>query len=295
MSLIAFSSDIELVDTTMVLAMSGWVDAASVSTNAAERIVQDADKIAAFDPDELFDYRSSRPVMHFTSGDLTKIAWPRLEVFHRHIDGTDFLVVLGNEPDFRWRELTSDLAKIARKFDVTKLITLGAVPAQMPHTRPVRVVCTTSDPELLLDGDEVLDEDLVVPGAAVSALRHGMAEIGFPAIGYWAQVPFYLPQFLHGSFHAASLSLLERVEAHTGVHIEVGDLADAAANQLDRINTDVAENEEAQRFVDHLEQIYDSDDEDEESPPVIAFDEIPSADEIGEQVERFLRSAQDED
>ncbi|MEN8233940.1 MAG: PAC2 family protein [Actinomycetota bacterium] len=295
MSLIAFASNIELVDTTMVLAMSGWVDAASVSTNAVERIAVDSDKIAAFVPDELFDYRSSRPVMHFTSGELTKIAWPRLEVFHRSIEGTDFVVVIGNEPDFRWRELTLDLAKIARKFDVTKLITLGAVPAQMPHTRPVRVVCTTSDPELLLDGDEVLDEDLVVPGAAVSALRHGMAEIGFPSIGYWAQVPFYLPQFLHGSFHAASLSLLERVEAHTGVHIPVEGLADHAAEQLDRVNAEIAENEEAQRFVDHLEQVYDTDDEDEDSPPVITFEEIPSADEIGEQVERFLRSASDDE
>ena len=104
--MIAFASDLELADTTMVLAMSGWVDAASVSTNAAERIAEGGRQIAAFDPDALFDYRSSRPVMHFTSGELTEIAWPRLEVFHRGIDGVDFVIVKGHEPDFRWKELT---------------------------------------------------------------------------------------------------------------------------------------------------------------------------------------------
>jgi predicted ATP-grasp superfamily ATP-dependent carboligase len=295
MSLIAFASDLELADTTMVLAMSGWVDAASVSTNAAERIAEGGRQIAAFDPDALFDYRSSRPVMHFTSGELTEIAWPRLEVFHRGIDGVDFVIVKGHEPDFRWKELTTALAEVARKYGVTKLVTLGAVPAQMPHTRPVRVVCTTSHPELLLDGDEVLDEDLVVPGAAVSALRHGMGELGFPAIGYWAQVPFYLPQFVHEPFHAASLSLLERVEAHTGVHIPVDGLADDAAAQIDRLNTDIAANDEARRFVSHLEHLHDNADDDEESPPVITFDDMISADEIGEQVERFLRSTSDDD
>lgn len=295
MSLIAYASDVDLANPIMVLAMSGWVDAASVSTNAAERIADGGDTVAAFDPDALFDYRSSRPVMHFRSGELMQIEWPRLEVVHRSIDGVDLLVVFGNEPDFQWKQLTADLAGLADRYGVARLITLGAVPAQMPHTRPVRIVCTTSDVDLLLGEDEVLDEDLVVPGAAVSALRQGMAEAGVPAIGYWAQVPFYLPQYLRAPFHAGSLSLLERVEAHAGVHFAAKSLADEAVAQIDRVNGDVQENEEARQFVEHLEQLHDTKDDDEDSSPVITFEEIPSADEIGEQVERFLRSASDDE
>jgi len=290
MNMLSMEADVELHNPVMLLAMSGWVDAASVGTGTAERIAGDGDVIARFDPDLLFDYRSSRPVLHFTAGQLSKIVWPRLEIVHRSIDGRDLLIVVGNEPDFRWMELTRSLAEIAGRYAVTKLVTLGAVPAPVPHTRPVRVVCTTSDPSLLLDGDQVLPGDLVVPGAAVSVLRQGVVDTGIPAIGYWVQVPHYL----QSPFHPGVLSLLERSGDQVGVTFPPGDLATQATDQIGEINADLADREDARSYVERLERIHDEGDG-EAASPIISFENIPSPDEIGAEVERFLRSASDDD
>jgi len=101
MPLLSFVKDLDLDRPIMLLAMSGWVDAASIGTDAVELIAEGGEVVAAFEPDELFDYRSSRPVLTFSSGELAEISWPRLEITHRSIDGIDLLIVWGNEPDFR--------------------------------------------------------------------------------------------------------------------------------------------------------------------------------------------------
>ena len=286
MSLLSFASDLELDRPVMLLAMSGWVDAAAVGTDTAERIADGGDVVAAFEPDALFDYRSSRPTLHFADGELTDIVWPRLEIIHRSVEGVDLLVATGNEPDFRWQELTREFVALTKRYNVSKFVTLGAVPAPVPHTRPVRVVCTTSDAGLLQDGDEVMPDELVVPGAAVSVLRQGVGDAGMPAIGYWAQVPHYLQT----PFHAGVLGLIERVGGQIGVRFPVGDLALDASAQLEQIDLDLADRDDARQYVDRLERLQD------ERPEYIApFQEVPSADEIGAEVERFLRSAGDED
>lgn len=286
MSLLSHASDLDLDQPVMLLAMTGWVDAASVGTDTAERIASGGDVVAAFEPDALFDYRSSRPTLHFSSGDLTDIVWPRLEVIHRSVDEIELLIAIGNEPDFRWQELTREFVKLARRYNVSKFVTLGAVPAPVPHTRPVRVVCTTSDPDLLRDGDDVMPDELVVPGAAVSVLRQGIADAGLPAIGYWAQVPHYL----QSPFHPGVLGLTERVGRQIDVRFPIGDLALEASAQLEQIDADLAERDDARQYVERLELM-----QDERPELVTPFQEVPSADEIGAEVERFLRSAEDED
>lgn len=286
MSLLSHASDLELDQPVMLLAMSGWVDAASVGTDTAERIAGGGEVVAAFEPDALFDYRSSRPTLHFSDGDLTDIVWPRLEIIHRSVDGIDLLIATGNEPDFRWQELTREFVDLTRRYNVSKFVTLGAVPAPVPHTRPVRVLCTTSDTELLRDGDEVMPEELVVPGAAVSVLRQGVSDAGLPAIGYWAQVPHYL----QGPFHNGVLGLIERVGGQVGVRFPIGELALEATSQLEQIDADLAERDDARQYVERLELM-----QDERPELVTPFQEVPSADEIGAEVEKFLRSTGDED
>jgi predicted ATP-grasp superfamily ATP-dependent carboligase len=291
MNLLSFATDLDLDRPIMLLAMSGWVDAASVGTDAIEIIAEGGEVVAAFEPDELFDYRSSRPVLNFSSGELTEISWPRLEIVQRTIDGIDLLIATGNEPDFRWQQLTREFVELANRYDVRRFVTLGAVPAPVPHTRPIRVVCTTSDPELLLDADEVLPNDLVVPGAAVSVLRQGVADAGIPAIGYWVQTPHYL----QSPFHPGVLSLIERVGDQIGVEFPTADLAEKASDQLEDIDSDLSERPDAREYVERLEQMQDRQAEQNEPPPVFSFEDIPSPDEIGAEVEKFLRSAEEED
>ncbi len=295
MNLLSFAKDLELDRPIMLLAMSGWVDAASVGTDAIELIAEGGELIAAFEPDELFDYRSSRPVLSFSSGELTDVSWPRLVIVHRVVDGTDLLIATGNEPDFRWQQLTREFVELAERYGVSRFVTLGAVPAPVPHTRPVRVVCTTSDAGLLLDADDVLPNDLVVPGAAVSVLRQGIADAGIPAIGYWVQTPHYLQAFLQTRFHPGVLSLLERVGAQVGIPFPIGDLAEKAAAQLEELDHVLTERADAKEYVEHLERMQDEQDEKDEPTPIISFDNLPSPDEIGAEVEKFLRSASDDE
>jgi proteasome assembly chaperone (PAC2) family protein len=290
MRLLSFANDIDLDRPIMLLAMSGWVDAASVGTDAIELIIDGGDVIAAFEPDALFDYRSSRPVLSFSSGELTEISWPRLEIVQRTVDGVDLLIVSGNEPDFRWQQLTREFVELADRYNVSRFVTLGAVPAPVPHTRPVRVVCTTSDPDLLLEADEMLPNDLVVPGAAVSVLRQGIADAGIPAIGYWVQTPHYL----QNPFYPGVLSLMERVGDQVAVEFPLADLAEKASAQLEEIDSDLSERSDAKQYVERLEQMHDRQDEQDQPPPIFSFEDIPSPDEIGAEVEKFLRSTEDE-
>jgi proteasome assembly chaperone (PAC2) family protein len=285
MTLYEYQQDVRLEDPVMVLAMSGWVDASSVGTDAAGRLAEDGDVIATFDRDALFDYRSSRPVLHFEAGELSQIVWPRLEVVHSSIEGRDLVVVTGSEPDFRWMELGSEMLRLVGELGVQRLITLGAVPAQVPHTRPVRVVCTTSGPDLLLDGDDLLPDDLVVPGAAVSILRDRLSHEGISSVGYWVQVPHYLNQ----PFAAGVLALLDRVGRQLGVTVPVGGLSDEAEDQRRDIDAMLEDRADAREYVERLESMV------EEKPPPPDFEALPSADEIGAEVERFLRRASEED
>jgi len=285
MTLISFATDLDLNDPIMLLAMSGWVDAASVGTDAADRMSDGGDVIAAFEADALFDYRSSRPTLHFSAGKLIETVWPRLEIIHRTVDDVDLLFVVGNEPDFRWKELIGEFVGLTERYGVKKFVTLGAVPAPVPHTRPVRVVCTTSDEALLREGDEVLPDDLVVPGAAVSVLRQGVADAGIPAIGYWAQVPHYL----QAPFHPGVLSLIERVGGQVGVRFPIGDLALEASTQLEQIDADLSERDDARQYVERLEQMQ------EDGPELVSPLQVLPADEIGAEVEKYLRTASDDD
>jgi proteasome assembly chaperone (PAC2) family protein len=285
MTLYELQKDVQLEDPVMVLAMSGWVDAASVGTDAAGWLAEDGDVIATFDRDALFDYRSSRPVLHFEAGELSRIVWPRLEVVHSSIEGRDLIVVTGSEPDFRWMELGSEMLRLVGELGVQRLITLGAVPAQVPHTRPVRVVCTTSGPDLLLEGDDLIPDDLVVPGAAVSILRDHLSQAGISSVGYWVQVPHYLNQ----PFAAGVIALLERVGRQLGVTVPVGSLSTEAEDQRSDIDAMLEDRADAREYVERLENMV------EEKPPSPDFEALPSADEIGAEVERFLRRASEED
>lgn len=282
-----------LDEPAMLLALSGWVDAASVGTDAADRVAAGGTTIVEFDRDALFDYRSSRPQLRFQDGDLDEIVWPQLTVSHRVIGGKDVLVMTGNEPDFRWIQLAEETASLAETLGVARLVTVGSVPAALPHTIEPRVMTTASAPELLTDEDTVLPGTLVVPGAAVSVLRDRLVRAGVAAVGYWAQVPHYLNR----PWHDGVLALLERVQRHLGLTLDLDELRFAAGEQTRELERNLAERPEAQEYVEKLEEIAaDADDLESWSPSgPLDSDELPSADELADEVERFLRGTASDD
>lgn len=214
---------------SVVVALDGWVDAGAASTTAARLLTDGGEVVATFDPDLLFDYRSRRPTLEIVDGRPSELTWPELVLRRSRPGGRDLLVLTGPEPDYRWRELAEAAVELATRLGIVEWISLGAIPAAVPHTRPVPILGTASRPGLLR-GDVLAGPagTLTVPSAALSVLDHAVSQAGIPAVGYFAQVPHYLT----GPYPAAAVELLRAVGLHLGLDVDLarypGKLASSA-------------------------------------------------------------------
>lgn len=264
----------DLVAPTVVVAFDAWVDAGSAATNASDTIADtNAPALATFDADLLFDYRARRPTLDIVDGRPASLDWPELAIRRTILRDQDVLVLTGPEPDFRWRELADDLIAFARQMDVAQWITLGAIPAAVPHTRPVPILGTESSPGLLRGNVAPGPSGLLrVPAAAVSMLEIAMAEAGIPAIGYFAQVPHYIS----GEYAPAAIALLETLGRHLDVEIDVTALRSEAQLLRTRLDAATAADEKTRSYVERLETMVDE-------------ARLPAGDELISEIERFLR------
>ncbi|HSH22281.1 MAG TPA: PAC2 family protein [Candidatus Caenarcaniphilales bacterium] len=273
MSLVRLTGAADLISPTVVVAFDAWVDAGSASSTAAQQLADRGSMLASFDADVLYDYRARRPTLDIIDGRPASLDWPELTLRRTRLAERDVLVLSGPEPDFRWRELASELASLARHLEVDQWISLGAIPAAVPHTRPVPVLGTESSPGLLRGGVRPGPDGLLrVPSAALSVLDITVAEAGIPAIGYFAQIPHYVS----GQYPAAAVELLRAIEAHLGVDISVRTLQDEADQMRIRLDTATALDEKTRAYVTRLEGMVDE-------------ARLPSGDELITEIERFLR------
>ena len=146
MALYQLTEPADLVAPTMIAAFDGWVDAGTAATTAAAQVALGGDLVASFEGDMLFDYRARRPVLEIKDGRMSSLAWRELTIRHRRIGDRDLLVLTGVEPDFRWREFSDAVLDIAGRLGVAQWISLGAIPAAVPHTRSVPIIGTESSP-----------------------------------------------------------------------------------------------------------------------------------------------------
>ena len=273
-SLISLIDKVDLHEPAAVVAFDAWVDAGSAATSAVEALVaQDAPALARFDADVLYDYRARRPTLEIADGRPARLSWPDLALRHALVSGRDLVVLSGPEPDFRWRELAANLVSLARQVGIREWISLGAIPAAVPHTRPVPILGTESSPGLLrgnvLPGPAGL---LRVPAAAISVLDVAMGEAGIPAVGYFAQVPHYVS----GPYPVAALALLEALGTHLGAHLESVALRTEAELLRTRLDSATAVDEKTRTYVERLESLADE-------------ERLPAGDELINDIERFLR------
>jgi hypothetical protein len=259
----------------LIVAMQGWVNAGNVGTEASDHIAGDGALVAAFDPDALFDYRSNRPVVDFVDGRLEEIDWPHLSLRRARYGPRDVLLLNGNEPDWQWKALGRSIAELAGRLGVVEVVSLGGVPAATPHTYPTPLLTTASRQDQIGETEQLPEGLLRVPGAAVNIVERALTDQGIPAVGFWAQVPHYVA----GTYYAGAVALVDRVARHLGLTIPLGDLVDRVAEQRQQLDATVAAQPDSQAYLDRLESI------------AAAQGEIPSADNIAAQVERFLRDA----
>ncbi len=266
----------------LIMGLAGWGDAAAVASDAADWIAESGDVIVSFDPDAIFDYRSNRPILRFSSGMMTSLTWPRMDIVHVKPSGKDVLVVVGNEPDFAWAAIAEALVDLVGVLGVSHLVTLGAVPAPVRHAATTAAFCTATDPRLLLAGDETLIDDIVVPASAGTVFRAAIEEAGTPAIGYWAQIP----QYVGRPYEPAIYSLLVKVRGQIGVDFDLSSLAAEAEEQVAKLDEILEQRADARAFVEGLDLRVGT----TSSVP----ENLPTADEIADEVAEFLRDAQEE-
>jgi len=257
----------------LVAAFDSWIDAGDASSAAADTLAGDGPIVVDFDADSLFDYRSRRPTLEIHDGRLADLTWPGLTLRHRHVAGRDLLVMSGAEPDFRWREFAADVVDIVRDLDVALWISLGAIPAAVPHTRAVNVLGSTSRPGLLL-GDVAPGPAgiLRVPSAAISVLESSVGAAGVAACGYYAQVPHYIS----GPYPAAAVALLTAVGRHVETDLVDPALIEEAGQLRERLDAAAALEDTTRAYVERLEAMVDE-------------ERLPSGDDLISEIERFLR------
>jgi proteasome assembly chaperone (PAC2) family protein len=263
----------DLVAPTMIAAFDGWVDAGAAATTAAAQLAEGGELVATFEGDLLFDYRARRPTLEIRGGRMASLTWRELTIRRSRIGERDLLVLTGVEPDFRWREFCDAVLDIASRLGVAQWISLGAIPAAVPHTRAVPIMGTESEAGLLRGNVRPGPEGLLrVPAAALSVLEMMMARSGTTAVGYFAQVPHYVS----GPYPVAALALLRTLERHIGVSIPAGALEDDARQLGTHLDSLAKGDETTRAYVERLESMVDE-------------ERLPAGDELISEIERFLR------
>lgn len=263
-----------LVAPVLIAAFDGWIDAAGAATSSANHLAEGAEVLASFDVDSLNDYRARRPVLDVVDGVLARMQWPDIVLRHAKVGGRDLLVLVGPEPDYKWKQLGNDVMELALRLGVVEWISLGAIPAAVPHTRPVPVLATASSEAILRDGEQQGPGGVLrVPAAALSAIEMTVAGAGIPAIGYYAQVPHYVGTT---AYAPATLALLQHLERRLGITIPLGSLADEAIEQRQRLDAAIAEDDDSREYLTRLESL-------------ASEERVPSGDEIASEIERYLR------
>ncbi len=263
----------ELDGPVLVAALEGWVDAGAAGTTAATQLAEGGTLVATFDSDAIYDYRARRPTLDIRDGRPRHLDWPALEMRATRIGDRDLVVLRGPEPDYRWRELSSAMVEVAKRLGVASWASLGAIPAAVPHTRPVPILATASTAGLLPDGIRQGPDGLLrVPAACLSVLEMAAGTNGIPAVGFFAQVPHYV----NATYPAASIALLSALGRHLGVEPPIGQLATRALERRNLLDAATATDEDTKAHVERLELLADE-------------SRLPEGDELIADIERFLR------
>jgi hypothetical protein len=279
MALYRLESDPQLSSPIIVAALEGWVDAGSAGTAAAEQLADEGELVATFDADGIYDYRARRPTLDIVDGRPMQLRWPALTLRAITVDERELLVLTGPEPDYRWQELSDDLVTLARRLGATSWASLGAIPAAVPHTRPVPILATASADGLLPAGIRQGPDGLLrVPAAALSVFERAMGVGGIPSIGLFAQVPHYV----NATYPTASVALLNALGRYLGVDLPVGPLATRALERRTMLDAAAANDDETRAHVERLELLADQ-------------SALPEGDELIADIERFLRQGGDDD
>jgi proteasome assembly chaperone (PAC2) family protein len=282
MASLAWEQRPELRRPVLVAGFEGWNDAASAASEAAGWLTRQfgATKMASMDPEEHFDFQSARPTVELVDGVTRDLTWPANEFFAVPVDARDLVVLRGVEPNLRWPSFCREVLGVASETGCEMVVTLGALLADVPHTRPVRVTGATTDPELMASL-HLQRSRYEGPTGIVGVLHDTARATGIASASLWAPVPHYVstpPNPL------ATRALLDRLAQLLGTAFELGDLDELSQAWQTRVDEVVSQDDDVRSYVGQLEERYDTE----------AETDIPSGEGLADEVEQFLRDRGDD-
>jgi proteasome assembly chaperone (PAC2) family protein len=271
----------ELVDPVMIAAFEGWNDAGESASGAVDHLIAvwDATTVAALDPDEFYDFQVNRPTVSIDAEGVRQLTWPTTQLAVCRPPGAtrDVVLLRGIEPNMRWREFCARLLASADELGVRTIVTLGALLADTPHTRPVPVTGTSTEPELTrrLELEESRYEG---PTGIVGVFQDACRRLDMPAVSFWAAVPHYVAQ---PPCPKATIALLGQVEDLLELAVPLGELPEEARAWERGVDELAREDTEVSEYVQALEESRDAADLPE-----------ASGDAIAREFERYLKRRQ---
>lgn len=268
-------------------ALTGFVDAGAAGRLARDHLLGTLDSrvIATFDVDQLFDYRSRRPFMHFSADHWESYDEPRLELHAlRDHDDNSFLLLTGPEPDLQWERFIAALTELVRELDVRLTVGIHAIPMSVPHTRPAGITAHGTKQSLIV-GYEPWIADVQVPASVTNLLEYRLGRQSLDAIGFAAHVPHYLAE---SEYPQAAEQLLISVSKATGLLLPTDGLREAGETVRAEVERQLVDNQQASAVVRALEEQYDAFMRGRGSNLLTESAPLPTADELGAELERFL-------
>jgi proteasome assembly chaperone (PAC2) family protein len=277
----------QLRSPVLVCAFRGWNDAAGAASAALAAVADsfDADPIAEIDPEDYFDFQATRPTIVLSEGQTRSIEWPQNDLIAIRIPGADRDLVLfdGTEPNLRWRTFSETVATAADTLGVEMVITLGALVAEVSHTLPVPITGLASDEQLIEELD-LQRSSYEGPTGIVGVVHDCCRQIGMTSASLWAAVQHYVAAVPNPK---AALALLRRLEGLTGIAVEASELEEETTDYEEQIGRAIAANPEIEELVSRIEA---------EQVDLLTAEgeELPSADSIAREFQRFLRQRGDQ-
>jgi proteasome assembly chaperone (PAC2) family protein len=267
----------------IVCAFKGWNDAGDAASTAVQFVGTSlgATRFASIDPEEFYDFQTTRPHVRVDEQGVREITWPAVEVFEARVPRAprDLVLIVGHEPSMRWRAFSQLVIDLAEALGAQMVVSLGALLADVAHTRPIAVTGIASD-RSLVDRLDVLSSSYEGPTGIVGVLQSACGRAGLPAASLWAAVPHYIASAPNPK---AALALVRKLELLVGVSVDASELEQATLDYERQVNLAVQSDPDVQAFVERLEKA--ADDEDDPIDPR----DLPSGDRIASEFQRFLR------
>ena len=281
----------ELERPVLIASFTGWNDAADAASVAVGALASswEARRFGGFDGEEFFDFQTTRPQVKLVDGVTREIEWPEnmLSATEPRLEaagGRGAVLLTGPEPNFRWRAFCAAVVELARALDVELVVTMGALLADVPHSRPVSVAANSQD-AALVESLGLSASRYEGPTGITGVLHRACADGGLPSVSFWASVPHYLPAVPSAP---AALALLDKLSGLLGMEVDTADLESTAETYQEQVSVAVSQDSDLSSYVRMLEERFDT--QTNQGPR-----NLPSGDELAQELEGFLREQRREE